>query len=160
MVVERPIHIEAALGLGEIAPVLAVEQVGLDGAVEAPVLAQRQPVIGSAMQHAHAEPHQPDRERGVRRPGAAPRRPVVAEDAFGQALAAEEARQPWLHGGGPLVGQGLQANGAARAVVERSQVMAATAGREGGELFEIHMSKLVRARMMERWTGRRRRAAA
>ena len=129
--------------------------------MEALLLALGLGMMGPAVQHPDAEPHQPDAEAGQRLAARiAPGRTVVHQHGRRQAIAAEGFFQMAAHRLALLVAAGRQHQIVARMVVERGQRMAAPA-RHGEVTLELHLPKLVRALPLEpppwpRMLGRRR----
>ena len=66
VVVARAPVVEGTLAFGEIAEAAPADHLGLEGAVEALLLALGLRMTRAAVQHSDAEPHQPDAEAGQR----------------------------------------------------------------------------------------------
>ena len=99
MIVDVAPAIECALALDQIGIGTPGENLGLQGAMEALVLALRLRMIGASVRHPHAQSHQPDREARIA-PATriAPRRAIVHQHRVRQAVASEHRGQA-LEGG-------------------------------------------------------------
>src|SRR5262245_56166319 len=108
VVVDHAPAMERAPHIDEIAEPLQGQHLGLQGAMEALVLAAALWMIGPAMQHSDAELEQPHTKAGpVLARGVAPGGAVVDEYRLRQPVAAEGVRQALAHGGLLLVGTSL-----------------------------------------------------
>ena len=143
VVVEVAVGAEAVLGLGEVGPVVTGEQVRLEGAVEAFVLALSLRVERSAVDDMHAQAQQPDGECGVLGSAAGPGRSVVAEDLFGQAVTGENVFEARMHGGSLFVRAGFEAERITGVVVEHGERMTASAALEGEVTLKVHLPELI-----------------
>ena len=101
--------IEGALAVGEIAEAAPADHFGLEGPMEALLLALGLGMMRPAVQHPDAEPHQPDAEAGQRLAARiAPGRTVVHQHGQRQAIAAEGFFQMAAHRLALLVPAGRQ----------------------------------------------------
>lgn len=149
MVVIETEGIEALLREGEGWPVVAAEQLVVEGAVEALVLALGLGVQGASVDDLDTLAQEPEPEGthlGVRR---APGRAVVAEDLAWQAVKLEGAQQVLAHAEACFVGTGSQADQEARVVVKDGERMAAPARGEGEVPLEVHLPEHVGLRSFE-----------
>src|SRR6187402_355323 len=146
--------------MGQIAPRVLREAFLPQSAVEAFLLALGLGMIGPAMPDRDAIAQQPDRERriGTSRFRMAPRRPVVAEDAIGQAVLLEDGLQRALHGRAGLVGLRREQEVEAAMVVQHGQRMAAHPGLSAKVAFKIHLPQFIGLGAFEALKGSPRRA--
>src|SRR5579863_2291617 len=149
-VVDDPPRVEDALPTGQVLVDL-LHRLGVQRPVHPLVLALGLRMVRPGMSAAHAQAHQPDRQR---RPTAAvgavaPGRAVVHRHAFGQAITLERLGQPVLDRLRLLVRTGGDAQGVARMVVQHRQRMAAPSGSHRNVPFEIHLPEPVGTRMLE-----------
>src|SRR5580658_1101903 len=149
VIVDRPPCVEGALAGSEIAKAVPVQDLGLQRAMEALVLALRLRMVRPAMRDADPQPHQPRREHGEGlSPGIAPRRAVVHQHRERQAVAAEQPDQARANGGVLLIAAGFQPHRIARVIVKHGERM--TASPDHREMaLEIHLPQLVRGAPLE-----------
>src|SRR5882672_3357756 len=156
VVVDRAPAIEGGLHLGEGAQDFHRQHLGLEGPVEALVLAAGLGMVGPAVQDLDAELEQPHAELGpALRRAIAPGRAIVDQDGVWQAVAPEGPLEMVAHGGALLIAAGLQAKRIARMIIDHRQRMAPTPIRQRKAALEVHLPEQVRGRMFEATMGRR-----
>src|SRR2546430_7999163 len=143
-IIDRPPAVEGLLALDEIGEAFAIEDLGLERAVEALVLALGLRMIGPAMTDPDSQAHQPYGEHRMAFAAAiAPRRAVVHEHGQRQAIATEDPYQALAGGHVLLVAAGLKPQGIARVVLEKGErITTAAADREIA--LELHLPPLLR----------------
>src|SRR6202522_847889 len=148
-VVDEAPRIEGALPTRQVF-VNLLHRLGVQRPVHPLVLALGLRMVRPGMSAAHAQEHQPDRQR---RPAAvgpvAPGRAVVHRHAFGQAITLERLGQTILDRLRLLVRAGGDAQGVARMVVQHRQRMAAPSGSHRNVPLEVHLPEPVGTRMLE-----------
>src|SRR5882724_4321702 len=149
VVVEMAPGVEGTLAVDEIAEAVGLQQLGLEGAMEALVLALGLRMVRPPMTDPHTQAQQPGGEGRVRLiAGIAPGRAVVHQHRQRQAVAPEHSHQAPPHGGLLLVAAGGQPDRIARMIVEYGERMAAPR-RQRKVALEIHLPELVRGRPFE-----------
>jgi len=150
VVIDRAPGIEGVLRLVEAGEGAAGQDLGLQRAMEAFVLALRLGVIGPAMGQANIQVHQPDPKSGMlAAPAAAAGRAVVRQDTPRQAIAAERRLQPATHRIGPLVGARLDHKRIARVIVQHREWMQPRPALQWHMTLAVHLPQIVRRRMLE-----------
>src|SRR5262245_39025918 len=147
--------IKSRLAIGDQAEGMIAQQFLSERAMKALVLALRLRVVRARMRNEYAQPQQPDGQHGVvilLIAARAPRHAVVHRHPPGQPIAAEGLNQGRPYGLGRLITAGLQNQGEARMIIERSQRIAAT-GIEREVAFEIHLPQIIRRRVLESLPG-------
>jgi uracil-DNA glycosylase len=148
-VVDLAPGVEGRLCRGQIGQGVDVQDFGLEGAMEALVLALGLGMVGPAMDHADAQVHQPQAQRCVPlRTRGFPWRAIVGEDAPRQAVAGEHPLQASVHGGGLFVGAGADLEREARVIVQHRQRVAAALFQSKMAL-EVHLPQIVGSRVLE-----------
>src|SRR5262252_2768451 len=147
--------VEGVLHFGQVAEAPEGKHLGLQGAVEALVLAATLRVIGPAVDHIDAELQQPDgKPCPALSRGLSPGRSVVDKEAVRQSVMAECGRQFCLHRLPSFVGARRQAHRKARMVVHHRQGMATPLVAELNPALEVHLPKLIGGRSLEPLTRR------
>src|SRR5579862_371939 len=141
--------VELVLAMFEAGEVEVAQDLELERAMEALVLALGLRMIRTAVGNPNPEPNQPQTKAGERlSPGRAPRRTVIHQHRRRQAVAAKSLGQRRAHGLLALVGAGLEHQREARMVVEHGQRMAAGAVEEREVALEVHLPQLVGCRVL------------
>src|SRR3954464_5874867 len=154
-VVDRTPQIEALLGMRQIAQRLKANDLGVQGAMEALILAHRLGVVGTRMAQPNAQADEPHAQSGVGVCVAvAPRPAVVGDDPLGHAVAAHGLGQCLLHAQPLLVGQSLQTHIKARVIVQHSERMAALLTQQREMALEVHLPKRIGLLALEALKGR------
>lgn len=150
MVVDRTPVVEGALTLIVAFPCGAGEDFGFEGTVEALQFSLCLRVIRPPVEDVDPQPPEPDSKLGDRTAvtGIAPGRTIVAEDAFREAVGAEEGFELRSDGDRVLMGTAENAQGEAGVIVKAGEGMAGAL--VGGEVaLEIHLPEIVRRGPLE-----------
>src|ERR1700674_289130 len=149
VIVDLPPAVERALTRGQIREGGAVQDLGLERAMKAFVLALGLRMVGPAVRHAHAQAHKPYRKRRERAAtGITPGSAIVHEHRIGQPVTSKHRDQAFARRPILLRAAGLHAQSVTGMVVDHGQRMAAPA--PGGKIaLEIHLPELVGLRALK-----------
>src|ERR1700730_2693552 len=154
-VVDRAPAVEGSLGMAGVGVPGAVEQLGLERAVEALLLALGLRVVGSPVTDADTQLQQPEakpRPRATAR--IAPGTAVVGQDPVGQTGAPKRDHELLADRCSQLVGTGIQDDAVARMVVQRRQwVQPPRSLRQGYVALETELPELVGCGELEALPG-------
>src|SRR5579885_1450342 len=153
VIVDRAPAIEGGLPRGEAAEHPHRQHLGLEGPVEALVLAPGLGMIGPAVQDIDTELEQPHAEPGPTLRRVAPGPAIVDQDRIRQAVAPKGSLDMAARRRALLVAAGLQAERIARVIVDHRQRMAPALIPHGKAPLEVHLPEEVRSRMLEATAG-------
>src|SRR5918994_843192 len=149
VIVTMPPRVESLLGLVEIVEVSPLEQLEIEGAVKALILAVALRMHWRTVPGCHTVLDQPDAELGERLlGGGAPRAAVVGQDDLGQAIAFKGRLYGVPHGLMLFVVGRVQDHCVARMVVDHGQRMKPALA-ERNMALEVHLPQSVRLGMLE-----------
>ena len=149
-VVEVSPSIEAALAVGQVGVSASLEQLSLEGPVEALELAEGLGVVWPTVDHSDSQLDQPDCQWGEGVVNvAAPGRAVVNQYRIGHAVVAEDGRKMVMDGLSPLVCTSPHTQGEPRMVVQDRQRVATSTADDRDMPLEVHLPQLVGPLVLE-----------
>src|ERR1051325_960502 len=150
VIVDVPILIEMFLNLRYVAKTVPAQQIDIQRAMEAFILALSLRMVRSRVANVNTQPNEPYRQGSVWMIEiSAPRRTIIHSHAFWQSIMTECGDQLRLHGFGLLIPTGSQTHDVTRMIVQNRQWMTCPLICHSEPAFKIHLPELIRILVLE-----------